>query len=57
MLKEHLIYYNTERTHQGLEGHCKPLVNKYDVFSGGKGELKKSSRLGNTLNFYYRDAV
>ena len=56
-LKEHLVYYNTERNHQGLEGHIKPLTNRHDFFLKGKGEIKRSSRLGNILNFYYREAA
>lgn len=55
VLKEHLNYYNSERNHQGLEGNRKPRRNPHDNFSKGLGEVKKSSRLGNTLNFYYRE--
>ncbi len=57
LLREHLIYYNHERTHQGLDGHRIPLAGPHDDFSKHRGEVKCRSRLGNTLNFYYREAV
>ena len=56
VLKKHLVYYNSERNHQGLDDNRKPIRNPHDDFSKGLGEVKKSSRLGNTLNFYYREA-
>ncbi len=55
-LAEHIAYYNHERNHQGLDGHRFP-VPLHDHDSRSHGEIVCGSRLGKTLNFYYREAV
>ena len=55
-LSEHVAYYNQERNHQSLKNNSVPDPCKHDAVRLNKGPIKRSSRLGNTLNYYYRTA-
>ena len=55
-LAQHLIYYNEERNHQSLPTHRPPL-GLHDDSREANGEIIKRSRLGNRLNYYYRQAA
>ena len=53
-VKEWLLYYNSERNHQGIN---EEIINP-DLRVGTKiGKIKCRSRLGNTLNYYYRSVA
>lgn len=55
VLREHIAYYNHERNHQGLSDHAIPIpVHDRRL---NLRPVKCRSRLGKTLNFYYREAV
>lgn len=56
VLREHLAYYNHERTHQGLPGHSIPIPT-HDRVSNQRAPICCRSRLGKTLNFYHREAA
>lgn len=56
VLQEHIAYYNHERTHQGLSGHQTP-VPKHVRNLDKNDPIHCRSRLGKTLNFYYRKAI
>jgi len=56
LLREHVTYYNHERTHQGLPGHPIPIP-LHDQSLHQQDPVRCRSRLGKTLNFYYREAV
>ena len=49
LLNEH------ERNHQGLDGHRIP-VPVHDRQTASRSPVRCRSRLGKTLNFYYREA-
>jgi putative transposase len=51
---EFVEHYNTERAHQGLEN--KIIEPKFDEIPT-EGEVKRQSRLGEMLNYYYRKAA
>lgn len=56
VLREHIDYYNLERNHQGLSGNPIPIpVHDRNLMESDP--VKSRSRLGKTLNFYYRQAV
>ena len=55
-LAEHIVYYNHERNHQGLSDHRIPAP-LHGRCSHATGPIRCRSRLGKTLNFYYREAV
>ncbi|NRA37971.1 MAG: transposase [Planctomycetes bacterium] len=56
-LLQHVAYYNLERPHQGLGNALIPDSVKYDATADNAGKIKRSSRLGKTLNYYYREAI
>ncbi|NRA37898.1 MAG: transposase [Planctomycetes bacterium] len=56
-LLQHVAYYNQERPHQGLGNALIPDSVKYDKTADNAGNIKRSSRLGKTLNYYYREAI
>ena len=56
VLREHIAYYNHERNHQGLADHQIPIPS-HDRDLNLSHPVKCRSRLGKTLNFYYRKAV
>ena len=56
VLREHIAYYNHERNHQGLVDHKIPIPS-HDRDLNLSHPVKCRSRLGKTLNFYYRTAV
>jgi len=51
---EYMEHYHLERNHQGLE-NC--LIRIPTVASAKSGTVRRSSRLGGALNFYYREAA
>jgi putative transposase len=51
---EWLKYYNSERNHQGINEH---IIKPNDDVGSKFGKIKCRSRLGNTLNYYYRSAA
>jgi hypothetical protein len=55
-LREHVAYDNRDRNHQALDGHRSPAP-VHDRPSNAHGTIVCRSRLGKTLNFYYREAV
>jgi hypothetical protein len=57
MLKEFLAHYHRERFHQGLGGQL--IENQADSMNEkeARGKVVRRSRLGGTLNFYYREAA
>lgn len=56
VLREHIAYYNHERNHQGLSSHQIPIPAHVRNLRASD-PVKCRSRLGKTLNFYYRQAV
>ena len=54
-LKVHVGYYNRYRTHQATAGH-RPPDPCHDIFSVGDGAVKRCGMLGNSLNWYVREA-
>lgn len=56
LLREHVAYYNHERNHQGLRAHAIPAPLDYREADVSL-PIHRRSRLGKTLNFYYRMAV
>jgi transposase InsO family protein len=56
VLREHVRYYNHERTHRATPGQ-RPPRPLHDKFSKTDGEVIKVSRLGNRLNSYVRMAA
>ncbi len=54
-LAEHIVYYNHERNHQSLPGHRAP-VPSHGCDLPSDRPVACRSRLGKTLNFYYRTA-
>ncbi len=55
-LREHVAYYNHERNHQALPIHRAP-VPIHGRPLNAHGPIVCCSRLGKTLNYYYRDAA
>ncbi len=55
-LEQHVEYYNRERTHQGLNGKIPDESLNFET-AGNEGVIKRKSRLGNLLNYYYRDVA
>ncbi|MEM9446199.1 MAG: integrase core domain-containing protein [Verrucomicrobiota bacterium] len=53
-LREYEAFYNTERNHQGINN---VIPFPKDHISQKQGEIKKTSRLGGLLNYYYRQAA
>lgn len=53
-IREFLEHYHAERPHQGI-GNVIPFPN--EELSRNTGEVKRKSRLGGLLKFYYRDAA
>ena len=53
-VQEFVAHYHYERNHQGL-GNC--LILPDSAHSGNSGEIRRSTRLGGLLNYYYRDAA
>jgi hypothetical protein len=47
-------HYHTERNHQGLESR---IICADDSVGGSEGDIKKRSRLGGFLNYYFREAA
>jgi putative transposase len=53
-VQEFIAHYHHERNHQGL-GNC--LILPDSAHAGNSGEIRRSTRLGGLLNYYYRDAA
>jgi len=51
---EYMDHYHTERNHQGLENR---LIHAPTIVAANCGAIRRSTRLGGTLNFYYRKAA
>ena len=47
-------HYHSERNHQGLESR---IIHPEESVGRSIGNIKKRSRLGGFLNYYYRDAA
>jgi putative transposase len=57
LLKEFLAHYLRERFHQGLGGQLIEAKGGSTSQKGARGKVACRSRLGGTLNFYYREAA
>ena len=53
VVKEYVAHYHEERNHQGLDNE---LIEGKDLNLDPNCPVKKRSRLGGLLNFYYREA-
>jgi putative transposase len=51
---EYMDHYHRERNHQGLENQ---LIHTPAVVAANDGAIYRNTRLGGTLNFYYRNAA
>ena len=51
---EWLMYYNSERNHQGIH---RKIINPGVEIGQSKGCIKMRSRLGGILHYYYREAA
>jgi putative transposase len=51
---EYTHHYHTERNHQGLENR---LIHTPPIVTANDGAIRRRTRLGGTLNFYYRQAA
>ena len=51
---EYIAHYHGERNHQGLENR---LIHAPTVMAANDGAIYRHTRLGGTLNFYYRQAA
>ena len=56
-LEEHVKYYNQERNHQSLGDNLMPDLKIYDTNKDNTGPIKRRSRVGKVLNYYYREAI
>ena len=54
VIKEFMAHYHRERFHQGLGGQ---LIEKQATSTSPSGALRCRSRLGEMLNYYYREAA
>jgi len=54
ILSEFLIYYHTERNHQGLDNE---LLSQLPANTNADGSVQCRERLGGILNYYYRSAA
>ena len=57
VLKEFLAHYHRERFHHGLGGKLIEARAGSTSDKGARGQVVCRSRLGGTLNFYYREAA
>jgi len=53
-LREFLAHYHLERNHQGLKNR---LIVPLQKQAGTSGDVRRRSRLGGMLNYYYRQAA
>ena len=53
-IKEYMEHYHSERNHQGLESR---IIHPEESVGRSIGNIKKRSRLGGFLNYYYRDSA
>jgi putative transposase len=53
-IKEYMEHYHRERNHQGLDSR---IIYADDGVGRSEGDIKKRSRLGDFLNYYFRDAA
>jgi hypothetical protein len=53
-VQEYIAHYHTERNHQGLDNQ---LIIPLPQTGNTAGNIKRTERLGGTLNYYYRDAA
>ena len=51
---EYMEHYHSERNHQGLENR---LIHSPAGVTAKGGAVRRHTRLGGTLNFYYRKAA
>ena len=54
VIGEYMEHYHTERNHQGLDSR---IIHADGNGGRQEGVVKKKSRLGGILNYYYRDAA
>jgi transposase InsO family protein len=53
-IRSYLAHYHTERNHQGLGNH---LIAKEPGIGSQSGQVRRRTRLGGLLSYYYRDAA
>ena len=53
-VREYMEHYYRERNHQGLDSR---IIFADDSVGASEGDIKKRSRLGGYLSYYYRDAA
>ncbi len=53
-VNEYLVYYHSERNHQGLAGQ---IIELGKEIGQRQGKMRRRERLGGMLNYYYRDAA
>jgi putative transposase len=53
-LRQYMVHYHRERNHQGL---ANKLIAANDADFADKAAIARRSRLGGTLNYYYREAA
>ena len=53
-IDEYLVYYHSERNHQGLAGQ---IIDPGKDTASSSGKICRRQRLGGMLNYYYRDAA
>ena len=53
-IHEFVLHYHHERNHQGLENR---LIIQEQLVADRAGAVRRRSRLGGMLNYYYRQAA
>ena len=53
-IREYTEHYHRERNHQGLDSR---IILEDDSVGRSEGDIKKRSRLGGFLNYYFREAA
>lgn len=53
-IREYMEHYHRERNHQGLDSR---IILEDDSVGRSEGDIKKRSRLGGFLNYYFREAA
>ncbi len=54
VIRSYLVYYHTERNHQGLDNQ---LIAPEPAVGGQMGQVMRRGRLGGLLSYYHREAA